>query len=247
MLLLEREQLIGEENNIDVEISKFQKAITEIEINVRNAQNTVTDTNQKISGVTETLERANQQIIDLRLKHTSLIASVENNHNTLRRLKDFWQDGLKRLEQLTRDITIKKEKRIALKENNKRLDDELSQMYMQFKQLKEVLQQNEADYLTIDEELQEKDGIVSNIQKARETTLQNIRLLELEQSQQTIKQDNIANRLQEKYFQTIDQLRPQVEKMPESTPLPVRDMEEEKESLGSRIARIGDVNLGAID
>ncbi len=247
MLLLEREQLIGEENNIDVEISKFQKAITEIEKNVRNAQNTVTDTNQKISGVTETLESANQQIIDLRLKHTSLIASVENNHNTLRRLKDFWQDGLKRLEQLTRDITIKKEKRIALKENNKHLDDELSQMYTQFKQLKEVLQQNEADYLTIDEELQEKDGIVSNIQKARETTLQNIRLLELEQSQQTIKQENIANRLQEKYFQTIDQLRLQVEKMPEGTPLPVRGMEEEKESLGSRIARIGDVNLGAID
>jgi len=134
-----------------------------------------------------------------------------------------------------------------LKENNKRLDDKLSHMYTQFKQLKEVLQHNEADYLTIDEELQEKDGIVSNIQKARETTLQNIRLLELEQSQQTIKQENIANRLQEKYFQTIDQLRLQVEKMSKDTPLPVRDMEEKKESLVSRIARIGDVNLGAID
>jgi len=247
MLFLERGQLVGEENNIDVEISKFQKAITEIEKNVRDAQKTVTDSNEKISDVTETLERANQQIIDLRLKHTSLIASVENNHNTLRRLKDFWQDGIKRLEQLTRDITIKKEKRIALKENNKRLDDELSHMYEQFKQLKVVLQHNEADYLTIDQELQEKDGVVSNIQKARETTLQNIRLLELEQSQQTIKQENIANRLREKYFQTIDQLRFQVEKIPENTPLPVRDMEEEKESLESRISRIGDVNLGAID
>ena len=60
--------------------------------------------------------------------------------------------------------------------------------------------------------MQEKDGIVSNIQKARETTLKNIRLLELEQSQQTIKQENIANRLQEKYFQTIDRLRLLVEK-----------------------------------
>ena len=247
MLHLEREQLIGEENNIDVEISKFQKAISEIEQNVHNAQKTVTDTNEKISDVTEVLESANQQIIDLRLKHTSLIASVENNHNTLRRLKDFWQDGLKRMEQLTQDITIKKEKRIALKEKNRRLDDELSHMYTQFKELKELLQHNEADYLTIDEDLQEKDNIVSNIQKARETTLQNIRLLELEQSQQTIKQENIANRLQEKYFQAIDQLRLQVEKTPGDTPLPVRDMEEEKERLGSRIARIGDVNLGAID
>ena len=95
--------------------------------------------------------------------------------------------------------------------------------------------------------MHKKDDIVSNIQKARETTLQNIRLLELEQSQQTIKQENIANRLQEKYFQTIDQLRLQLEKAPEDTPLPVKDMEEEKERLGSRIARIGDVNLGAID
>lgn len=247
MLLLEREQLIGEENNIDVEISKFQKAITEIEQNVQDAQKVVTDTNEKISGVTEMLENANQQIIDLRLKHTSLIASVENNENTLRRLKDFWQDGLKRLEQLTHDITIKKEKRVALKENHGRLNDELASLYVQFKQLKEVLQHNEADYLSIDEELQEKDDIVSNIQKARENTLQNIRLLELEQSQQTIKQENIASRLQEQYFQTIDQLRLQVEKIPEETPLPVRSMEEEKERLGAKIARIGDVNLGAID
>jgi len=247
MLLLEREQLVGEENNIDVEINKFQKAIAEIEQKVRDAQKTVTDTNEKISGVTETLERANQQIIDLRLKHTSLIASVENNHNTLRRLKDFWQDGIKRLEQLTRDITIKKEKRIALKEDNTRLNDELSQMYEQFKQLKKLLQHNEADYLTIDKELQEKDGIVSSIQKTRETTLQNIRLLELEQSQQTMKQENIANRLQEKYFQSIEQLRFQVERTPEDTSLPVKDMEEEKESLTSKISRIGDVNLGAID
>jgi chromosome segregation protein len=247
MLTLEREQLIGEENNIDVEISKFQKAIAEIEKNVGDAQQTVTDTNQKISGVTEALEKANQRIVDLRLKHTSLIASVDNNHKTLRRLKDFWQDGLKRLEQLTQDITIKKEKRIALKEKSKRLDDELTHMYARFKQLKEVLQHNETDYTAIDEELQKKDGIVSDIQKARETTLQNIRLLELEQSQQTIKQENIANRLQEKYFQSLDQLRLQVEKLPEGTPLPVRDLEEEKERLGSRVARIGDVNLGAID
>ena len=91
------------------------------------------------------------------------------------------------------------------------------------------------------------DDIVSNIQKARETTLQNIRLLELEQSQQTIKQENIANRLEEKYFQTIDQLRLRVEKIPEDTPLPVKNMEEEKERLGAKISRIGDVNLGAID
>jgi len=247
MLLLEREQLIGEENNINVEISKFQKAIAEIEKDVHQAQNTVTETNDKINGVTEALEKANQQIIDLRLKHTSLIASVDNNHNTLRRLKDFWQDGIKRLEQLTRDISIKKQKRIELKEKNKRLDDELSNRYAQFKQLKEVLQHNETDYQAIDEELQKKDGIVSNIQKARETTLQKIRLLELEQSQQTIKQENIVNRLEEKYFQSIDQLRLQVEKLPEGTPLPVKDMEDEKETLGSRIARIGDVNLSAID
>ena len=147
MLLLEREQLIGEENNIDVEISKFQKAITEIEQNVRNAQKAVTDTNEQISGVTEVLESANQQIIDLRLRHTSLIASVENNHNTLRRLKDFWQDGLKRMEQLTQDIALKKETRIALKEKNRRLDDELSHMYAQFKKIKAVLQHNEAEKL----------------------------------------------------------------------------------------------------
>jgi len=247
ILMLEREQLVGEENDIDAEMTKYHRAIENIEKNVREAQQAVTRTHQTIDEVTVSMERLSQEVVDLRLQHTSIIASVENNRNTLRRLKDFWQDGAKRLEQLSTDITVKNEKRVVLKRKITEADQSLTQMYARFEHVKEALKNNESDYLVIDEELQQKDGMVSDIQKARETTLQNIRLLELEQSQQTIKQENIASRLQEKYFQTIDQLRLQVEKVPEGTSLPVREMEEEVEKLRARISRIGDVNLGAID
>ena len=247
ILQLEREQLVGEENDIDLEISKYHQAIREIEQNVHSAQQAVTDVNTKISQITNSMEAYNQQVIDLRLKHTSVIASVDNNRNTLRRLQDFFQDGSKRLEQLAEDIRLKKEKRAALKIKIEKIGEDLTGMYAGFKLLKEALQHNESDYVTIDTELQQKDGMVSDIQKARETTLQNIRLLELEQSEQAIKQENIATRLQEKYYQRLDQLRQQVESLPENAAVLIKEMEAEVETLRSRISRIGDVNLGAID
>jgi len=247
ILQLEREQLLGEENDIDLEISKYHQAINQIEQSVRKAQKAVTDTNLSISQITTSMEAYNQKIIDLRLKHTAVVASVDNNRNTLRRLQDFWQDGSNRLEQLAQEIQLKKEKRAALKVKIEKTGEDLAGMYASFKQLKEALQHSESDYVTIDTELQQKDGLVSDIQKARETTLQNIRLLELEQSEQAIKQENIANRLQEKYYQRIDQLRLQVENLPENPAALIREMEVEVETLRSRISRIGDVNLGAID
>ena len=247
ILQLEREQLVGEENDIDLEISKYNQAINQIEQNVRNAQQAVTDTNVKISQITNSMEAYNQQVIDLRLKHTAVIASVDNNRNTRRRLQDFWQDGSKRLEQLAEDIRLKKEKRAALKIEIEKTGENLADMYANFRRLKEALEHNESDYVTIDAELQQKDGLVTDIQKAREATLHNIRLLELEQSEQAIKQENIANRLQEKYYQSMDQLRLQVEKLPQDSAALIQEMETEVETLRSRISRIGDVNLGAID
>jgi len=247
VLSLEQEQLLGEESDIDEEISKYDRAISDIEDKVVQAQTDVTQTSDKIAAVTEELDVFNQSMVDLKLELTSLEAQIENSNNTLGRLKGFWQDGLNRLEQISRDITTKTNRGTESKEKIARLEQSLSNLYAELEELTRNIENNESDYNEIDAELKKNDDIISGIQTQREEILQKIRLLELEQSQQRMKQENIAGRLKERYHYEIEALRSNFGDQTEDQTLNIKSMEEELEKLHNKIARIGDVNLGAID
>ncbi len=247
ILQLEQEQLVGEENDINEEINKYNQAIAEIEDHVRVAQQAVGRTSDKINAVGLELENANQEIVNHRLKLTSLNASVENSDHTLKRLKDFWQDGLKRFDQLSGDISAKTQKQSSLKDKIAIYEQELVSLYESLKQLDQYLKENEADFLAIDEELKKNDDMIADIRNERERILQKIRLLELEQSQRVIKQENIANRLEEQFHQPVAVLRSRYQESMQDDSAAIQEMEEALEKLKSKMARIGDVNLSAID
>jgi len=247
ILKLEQDQLLGKENDIDEEISKYNQAITDIEDRVAKAQAAVTETTVGIASVSRETDLFNQSMVDLKLKLTSLDARLDNSNHTLKRLKEFWQDGLGRLEQISREITVKTRKGTDSKEKITRQEQKLSGLYAELEQLNRTLEINQSDYLEIDRELKKNDDIVSGIQSEREDTLQKIRLLELEHSQQKMQQENIAGRLKERYHHEIGQLRFQFPSPPEHEPLNIKAMEADLERLRNKIVRIGDVNLGAID
>ena len=247
VLKLEQEQLRGEESDIEAEMTKYNQAIADIENRVAEAQAAVTETSARIDQKTREAEVFNQSMVDLKLKMTSLDARLDNSNHTLRRLKDFWQDGLERLELISRDITLKNNRRSGSKEKIGRQEQKLADLYRQLEELNRTLEQNESDYRVIDEELKKNDDAIAGIQNEREETLQKIRLLELEQSQQEMKQDNVAGRLKEHYHYGIGQLRQQFAASPNEAPFDTDAMEADLEKLRKRIARIGDVNLGAIE
>jgi chromosome segregation protein len=247
VLKLEQEQLQGEENDIEAEMSKYNQAISDIENSIAEAQAAVTETSSGIEQVSHEADVFNQSMVDLKLKLTALDARLDNSSHTLRRLKEFWRDGLDRLAQISRDIAIKNDKRSESKEKIAQQEQKLSDLYRQLEELNRTLERNESDYQVIDEELKKNDGIIAGIQTEREETLQKIRLLELEQSQQQLKQENIADRLKERYHYGIGQLRMQFATANEDESLDIAAMETEVEKLRNKIARIGDVNLGAIE
>ncbi len=247
VLKLEQEQLRGEESDIEAEMSKYNQAITDIENRVAEAQTAVTETSARIDQVSREADVFNQSTVDLKLKLTGLDARLENSNHTLKRLKVFWQDGLDRLEQISRDITLKNNKRSEAKNKIAQQEQKLADLYRQLEELTRTLERNESDYRVIDEELKKNDDMITGIQTEREETLQKIRLLELEHSQQEMKQENITSRLKERYHYGIGQLRLQFAAAPEEAPLDTAAMEANLEKLRNKIARIGDVNLGAID
>ncbi|PQP35294.1 hypothetical protein C6A37_03235 [Desulfobacteraceae bacterium SEEP-SAG9] len=75
-------------------------------------------------------------------------------------------------------------------------------------------------------------------------------MLELEQSQQNIKRENLVSRLEEYYHKSLFELQTefsqQADETPETQKLSMDEMEEELTHYRNKIANIDDVNLGAI-
>ena len=243
---LEQERLLGEESDIDEEMARYNEAVENVENQVNNAQERVSEKLEQIAAVSSEMEAFDQKIVDLKLKLTSLTAKLENNTNTLRRLKEYHNDGIKRLEQLSRDISQKKQKRTSLKQKKEKYEQILSGRYEDMKRFEQALEKNEEDYTAIDTKLKESGSVISDIQTRRDKTVQKTRLLELEQSERHIKRENIANRLEETYHSPLSVFKSEFDNMENSTDTSIDDMKDKLFRLRKKIANIDDVNLGAI-
>jgi chromosome segregation protein len=205
---------------------------------------------QKISAVSSRMEQYNQTVVELKMKLTALNAKLENSNSSLKRLKEFIEDGQIRLEQLSREISLKKNKeevsRVTVADN----EDQLSQMYKIIGRLEEAIGRNEEVYQDIDGRLKDSDSKISAIKSKREKTLEKFRMLELEQSQFQLKRDNIANRLEERYQDSFATLKSELLENETADKLTADMTTEEMEADLSRskekISKIVDVNLGAI-
>jgi len=243
---LEGEQLVGEESDIEKEITRFSQAIAAIETEVKTAQDNVAAISASIHTVSSNMDAYSQRIVELKLQVTSLSAQIENSTANLNRLKSFQQDGIRQLKELSDEIEQKKQKRIMLKQKIISSEQRLSTLYDDLKGLEHSIENNRADFDTIEAQLQENDSALHEIQSRREAILEKIRLLELEQSQQNLRRENTIEQMEDRYNASFSELRLQVASPPDAPDISVETMEEELAKLRKRIALIGDVNLGAI-
>lgn len=246
VVCLEQEQLIGEESDVDDEISRFSNALAENELKVKAAQDKVTEMSRKIILKTDELEGFNQKVVDIRLKISSLTANLENSTNTLRRLIEFRDDGVKRFDQLVQEIEFKKRKQKDAEVKLSEYDCTLPEIYEKLNLLEHSLESNEEVFQTLEKKLKESDDAILEIQGKREKALEKLRYIELEQSQRRMKQENITNRLKERYHRGIEELRSEMEKKPDNKEMAIEEIETNLETIREKISRIGDVNLGAI-
>jgi chromosome segregation protein len=250
IITLEKEQLQGEASDIDKEMSKYNEALAELSAEVTAAQDKVSNISATIGTVSQELEAYHQKVVDLQMQSTALNAKLENANSSLRRLTEFHNDSLNRLEQLAAEIHEKQHKKETAKQQVTEYDQRLSEMYQNMETLDQSLKTHEAHYQAIDQELKESDGKISDIKSQREKTLEKVRLLELEQSERKIKKENIANRLEEKYRKSFSVLKTELNHDSESIELTsektIEQMEAELETIKAKIVKIVDVNLGAI-
>lgn len=243
---LEQEQLLGEESDLDDEMTEYNQALAKITSQVEQAQAKTAESTERIVRISSQLEEQNQKVVDLKLQLTAYQTKYENGIQTLNRLREFERDSRIRLEQLQKEILIKKEKHRSSKSRISGMEQDLKQLYDRLKDLDQYLSTNETEYKTIDAHLQNHDEQMAQIRTEREKTLEKIRLLELDLSEKRIRRDNITAKVQERYHISIAALRMKHAQQEEKSQMPIEEMEKELEKFRTKMSKIGDVNLGAI-
>jgi chromosome segregation protein len=249
IIQLEQEQLLGEASDLDDAIGETDRALAAISADIETAQSAVAANSQRIAQTQAQLQEFTQKVVNLKLEMTALNARLENSSSGLRRLREFQTDGLRRLEQLTLEIGQKTAKVTDAQAQVAEFERSLTDLYRQLQGLDREIERNQTDYAAIDAKLQESDGKISAIKDRREKTLEQLRLLELEQSQRQLKREHVARQLEDRYQTPFAELRSQVTPVDEAAAEPAATPEALEAELGrfrSKIARIGDVHLGAI-
>ena len=203
----------------------------------------LSETAGAIAAQTEVFER---RTVDIRLKLSTLNAKMENVHNTLRRLKEFQKDGIKRLEQLLRDIQLKTQKKKEAEDHIAERQTRLSGMYEEMARVESALERDEADFQEIETMLGESGRSISQAQTAREAVLQKIRLMELEQFQRQIKRENLENRVMERYHRPLAAFRSELRGVDYGREMSAKEMQAELEQIRVKLDGLGNVHLGAI-
>ena len=93
---------------IDDEMTKYNTALAGVADEIKSAQDEVAQLSEQIGAVSSRMEDFNQTVVELKMTLTALNARLENSDSSLKRLKEFHEDGLIRLEQLSREISLKK-------------------------------------------------------------------------------------------------------------------------------------------
>ncbi len=247
---LEQEQLLGEESDAEAEISKYSTALARIEEEGKAAQEEVKNTNREIETVSLELDDFNESINDLKMKLTTLEANIESGQGTLRRMKEYRDDHADRLEKLGIEIETKKNKKQSSVTRIESSANNLTGTYDELKGMEKDLEENEALFQGIEDELKQNDGIIIELQGKRESSLKKVRILEVEQSTNKLKRDNIASRMFDRYHKTLAELNAEFTEAFEETDLTQADalkkMEEDLADTKTKLSKIGDVNLSAI-
>ena len=244
---LEQERLLGEESDIDSEISRYDEILKEVADEVAAAQAKVAGLTAEIDTISQQLESFRQREMDIQVRLTAHQAKCDNLTTSLRRLKEFQTDGQNRLEALAQEISAKRERREKSQRQILHSEESLSGLYETLQRLGEILETNESDYQAIDASLNENDAAIAQLQSRREANNEKLRLLELELSQRQIKRENIVNRLNERYHNTVETFRAEIAaKRQEGFNLSPDETEAELARCRKKIANIHDVNMGAI-
>jgi chromosome segregation protein len=151
---LEAQQIEGEETDLDRDLSKYQEVLARLTDELQTAQASIGEKNAEIANAAANLETAHQRIVGLRLELTQLQAQHDNSQNTLRRLRGFQDERLKKLNHLAEQLKQRGEDTTAVEQRMKTDREKMARLYAELESAKQTLDGMETEYQTIEKMLE---------------------------------------------------------------------------------------------
>jgi len=242
ILDLEAQQIAGERTDAEQDFSRYEEVLSDLAKEVQAEESATEQTNAELKKISEEMEGVHERVVDGKLKLTALQAEYDSALNTLRRLMHFQQDWQEKLAQLEQGLKQREEDRIATERALTRDQAKMGDLHTQLEAMKESLAQSEAEYQAIEGALKESDQALAQVRTRQQETLQKIQQLELAQSERRMTCDHLVGRIQERYHQDIKVLA----REDDTEDFSLEETERALAACRERMARIGDVNLTAI-
>lgn len=250
ILYLEQEQLSGEDEDINQEITSLTQSLEAIHGDIQGIESRIEDTTDRITAITVQLETRNKTVVELQLRISSLKAKRENYHSSLKRLEEFLHEGMKRKTRLEDEIREKKERSAQITVTLANDKTELEHLARSLARVSEEHLVARNNLVAIEKSHKEKEAVKAGLLKERDRDGSRLQVLEIELSQVRLKRESLTCRIEEKYHHRINQYSLEFEEndvdITGLSPLEITGMETELKELTKKITQLGDVNLGAI-
>ncbi len=247
----EQEQLQDEADEIEDEIARHTQDAADIKQRIDELQTQIDDASQKREDVAADMQRFNDRIVELKLELADLEARRESSEKNLKRIQKFREEGLERAEKLKQDMLRKARKQENAERKGAEYNNSLAGLHRDMENRQRTLASAETAYQTLEAERMEKTRSITELQKQREQNLQQIHSLDADLTRHKIEMQNAAQRLEERYHQTVEPLRAELQKNADAPATPnneseLTEMETALARYRQRLTSLGDVNPGAV-
>ena len=245
--LLEKERLAGEKEDISAQIDQHEQALAELTDDIEFEKSEIDNITGQIETLKESVKTFDNRLVDLKLAHTRLSAELENTARTLARLESFKKEGLKRAEELQKNLETGRQKEKETGDRIVSTEAALAEASASLDQLKNSLREEESDYQAIIDKKSDTDHRLSETKTTLEKAREKIHKLELELSGLQINRENLVNRFLERYPDPFSPVLSEYGGMVEAADFSIEKTEKERADIRVGMEELGDVNLGAID
>ncbi len=241
---LEQEQLSGEEADMDDAIVRDNAALVRIREDMTSVRAAITGLSTTMEQLSREMAHVRQEEMDLQLRMTTGKAQSDNNASALKRLREFRQDGLRRISDIDDDVAAKRRKIAEFTRKAETGVRQLDELRRRIDALIQELDTEQTAYAETDRQLKEAEDNIGDIHRQRDAVLQQIRRLEPELSQLLLKKEQIGEHLTGICHKSIPEIQQEADaSADENNGMSAVEMETELARYRMKIARLGDVNL----
>ncbi len=243
LLDLEKEQDEKEISELRGDLSRSAMELEEQEARQQELEEDLEEAKHKRLELESMVDSLQEQVTAQQVSVAALVEKEEASRSSYQRLQEYYAEGDQRLQQLRDELESSQQQMVRLAEEEKETKERLDQAHSQLQEREKLLGVEEQHWREFDTHQHELEAHRVKLLQQDKKQEQEIQGLRQEITELNLKIQYLLHQTQENYH--LD-LRTETRELT-GEPLDLDGLEEKSQQLRDRVARIGEVNLTAIE